>query len=69
MRYLRVGHESFNSSWTHFIVHKNSTDDPSSADILKSKVSVVEVCRSTESTNDGGIIIRIDLIMLKTRAL
>ena len=69
MRYLRVGHESFNSSWAHFIEHKNSTDDPMSADVLKSKVSVVDVCRSTESTNDVGIIININLILLETRAL
>ena len=40
-----------------------------SADVLKSKVGVVEVCRSTESTDDGGIIVGIDLILLKTRAL
>ena len=40
-----------------------------SADVLKSKVGVVEVCRSTESTDDGGIIIGIDLILLKTGGL
>jgi hypothetical protein len=66
--YLRVGHESFNSSRAHFIVHDNPTNDPKSADVLKSKVGVA-VCRSTESTDDGGISISIDLILLKARVL